>query len=266
MVMSETTMKKMLLGVVGLIALCAAGPAFAADLAPRPYVKAPPPMVAAIYDWSGFYLGINGGGGSSRDCWTATSSNGVALPNVSEGCHSATGGMVGGQIGYRWQAASWVFGVEGQGDWADLKGSNPSQIALIPYNNQTKVDAIGLLTGQVGYAWNNVLLYVKGGAAVTDNKYSSFFPVGNVFAAAGVPFNQASDTRWGGAVGAGIEVGFAPNWSVALEYDHLFMGNPNVTFPASAIAVTRSDNIRQDVDMGTIRVNYRFGGPVVARY
>ena len=259
-------MKKMLLGVVGLFALCAAGPAVAADLAPRPYVKAPPPMVAAIYDWSGFYLGINGGGGSSRDCWTATSSNGVALPNVSEGCHSATGGMVGGQIGYRWQAASWVFGVEGQGDWADLKGSNPSQIALIPYNNQTKVDAIGLLTGQVGYAWDNVLLYVKGGAAVTDNKYTSFFPVGNVFAAAGVPFNAATDTRWGGTVGTGLEVSFAPNWSVGVEYDHLFMGNPNITFPASGIAVGRTDNIGQGIDMGTVRVNYRWGGPVIAKY
>jgi outer membrane immunogenic protein len=259
-------MKKMLLGVVGLFALCAAGPAVAADLAPRPYVKAPPPMVAAIYDWSGFYLGINGGGGSSRDCWTATSSNGVALPNVSEGCHSATGGMVGGQIGYRWQAASWVFGVEGQGDWADLKGSNPSLIALIPYNNQTKVDAIGLLTGQVGYAWDNVLLYVKGGAAVTDNKYTSFFPVGNVFAAAGVPFNSATDTRWGGTVGTGLEVSFAPNWSVGVEYDHLFMGNPNITFPASGIAVGRTDNIGQGIDMGTVRVNYRWGGPVIAKY
>jgi outer membrane immunogenic protein len=62
------------------------------------------------------------------------------------------------------------------------------------------------------------------------------------------------------------EIGFAPNWSVAFEYDHLFMGNNNETFPQSAIAVTRSDNIRQDVDMGTVRLNYRFGGPVVAKY
>ena len=53
---------------------------------------------------------------------------------------------------------------------------------------------------------------------------------------------------------------------MAVEYDHLFMGNPNVTFPASAIAVTRTDNIRRDVDIGKARVNYRFGGPVVARY
>ncbi len=177
-------MKKMLLGVVGLVAIGAAAPAVAADLAPRTYTKAPPPMMAAIYDWSGFYVGLNGGGASSRECWTATSVAGRAA-ELREGCHTATGGLVGGQIGYRWQAASWVFGVEAQGDWADLKGSNAELDGVIPYTNQTKVDAIGLFTGQVGYAWDSVLLYVKGGAAVTDNKYSSFFPVGNV-AAAGV--------------------------------------------------------------------------------
>ena len=186
---------------------------------------------------------------------------------ISEGCHNATGALVGGQAGYRWQMTNWVFGLEAQGDWANLKGSNPSLTAAIPYTNQTKIDAIGLFTGQVGYAWNNTLLYLKGGAAVTDNKYSSFFT------GPGIVFNQASDTRWGGAVGAGIEYGFAPNWSVGIEYDHLFMGKPNVAFPAMAInfppftgAVGRSDNISQGIDMATVRVNYRFGGPVVAKY
>ena len=184
------------------------------------------------------------------------------------GRHNATGGLVGGQIGYRWQSAAWVFGIEAQGDWADLKGSNPSLTAgIFPYTNQTKIDAIGLFTAQVGYAWNSALLYVKGGAAVTDNSYSSFFPVGNVFAAAGVPFNASSDTRWGGTVGAGIEFGFAPNWSVAVEYDHLFMGRESVTFPPTAIAVGRTDTIGQDVDMGAVRLNrYRFGAPVIAKY
>src|ERR1700743_1495499 len=74
----------------------------------------------------------------------------------------ATGGLVGGQVGYRWQATNWVFGLEAQGDWADLRGSNTSAL-LAPFAapfggsvaNNTKVDAIGLFTGQVGYAWNN---------------------------------------------------------------------------------------------------------------
>jgi len=240
------------------IAAFASG-ASAADLPARTYTKAPP-MAAPLYDWSGFYIGINGGGGWSHECWTITSVAGVAVFPNSEGCHNATGGVVGGQLGYRWQAANWVFGVEGQGDWANLTGSNPSLTAIIPYMNQTKVDAIGLLTGQVGYAWNNVLWYVKGGAAVTDNNYSSFFT------ATGIVWNQTGETRWGGAAGTGLEFSFAPNWSVAVEYDHLFMGNHNVTFPPTAIAVGRSDTISQNVDMGTVRVNYRFGGPVVAKY
>ena len=254
-------MRGFLVAAAGLGALLLTSPVSAADLAARPYTKAPAPMVAAVYDWSGFYIGLNGGGGSSHNCWDLTSNNGVALANTPrEGCHDATGGLVGGQFGYRWQSANWVFGIEAQGDWANLTGSSSSATAIIPFNNQTRIDAIGLFTGQVGYAWSNILLYVKGGAAVTDNKYS------NAFTATGVVFNSATNTRWGGAVGAGIEIGFAPNWSFAVEYDHLFMGNPNIVFPASAIAVSRADNIRQDVDMATVRVNYRWGGPVIAKY
>lgn len=251
-------MRKALLVAVGLASLGIA-PALAADLPARTYTKAPA-VVAPVYDWSGFYIGLNGGGASSRECYTITSVAGAAVVPNSEGCHNASGGLVGGQLGYRWQASNWVFGLEAQGDWASLSGSNSSLTAIIPYTNQTRIDALGLFTGQVGYAWNNVLWYVKGGAAVSDNKYSSFFT------ASGVVFNQTTETRWGGVVGTGLEIGFAPNWSLAFEYDHLFMGNPNVTFPVSAIAVTRSDNISQGVDMGTVRVNYRFGGPVVARY
>src|SRR5436305_71582 len=99
-------MKKALLGIVGLAAASTIAPANAADLAARPYTKAPPPMVAAVYDWTGFYLGLNGGGGWAHKCWTntATALFGPTIPNASEGCHDATGGMAGGQIGYRWQA------------------------------------------------------------------------------------------------------------------------------------------------------------------
>jgi outer membrane immunogenic protein len=253
-------MQRFVIVGAGLLAMAGVTAAHAADLPARAPYTPPPPVVAPIYGWGGFYLGINGGGGSARECYTITSVAGVAVPANSEGCHNATGGLAGGQVGYRWQMASWAFGVEAQGDWANLKGTNSSLTAIIPYTNRTKVDAIGLFTGQVGYAFSNVLLYVKGGAAVTDNKYDSFFT------GTGVIFNSASETRWGGTVGAGIEFGFAPNLSVALEYDHLFMGSNSVVFPASAIAVTRTDTIKQNVDIGTVRINYTFGGPVVARY
>ncbi len=249
-------MKRALLGAVSLVALGAVS-ASAADLPARTFTKVPA-MIAAIYDWSGFYVGLNAGGGSSHNCW----SNNSTLPNTAEGCHDATGGLVGGQIGYRWQSAGWVAGLEAQGDWASLKGSNAS--AFVPgATNQTKVNALGLFTGQVGYAWNNVLWYLKGGAAVASDKYTG------ITTATGVGFDQASETRWGGVVGTGVEVGFAQNWSLGLEYDHFFMGNRNVTLTTTttpAGAFSRTDAVRQGVDIGTVHVNYRWGGPVIANH
>jgi outer membrane immunogenic protein len=257
-------MKKIFLATVGLLALSAA-PALAADLPAKVYTKAPAVVPPPIYNWAGFYIGVNGGGGSSRDCWTLNALAGIGIPAVGEGCSNATGGLAGGQIGYRWQSTNWVFGVEAQGDWADFKGSNTSTFFGPLATNQTKIDAIGLFTGQVGYAWNNVLWYVKGGAAVTDNKYTGFFTPTNFV------IDTASETRWGGTVGTGVEIGFAPGWSVAFEYNHLFMGNSNNTFtiPAGGLIpgfVTRGERISGDIDMGTVRVNYTFGGPIVAKY
>lgn len=237
--------KNLLLAAVSLVALSATAPALAADLAARPYTKAPA-MIATVYDWSGFYIGINGGGGSSHATWDFV---GVGR----EGSHDATGGTVGGQIGYRWQSGQWVFGVEGQGNWADFSGDNAS--ALFATNNRTKIDAFGLITGQVGYAWNNVLIYVKGGAAVVSDKYE-------ISSTAGALLASTSDTRWGGTVGAGLEYGFAPNWSVGVEYNHIFLSDKDVTFAGFA----GSERIRQDVDMGLVRLNYKFGGPMIARY
>src|SRR4051794_28120245 len=155
-------MKKFLLGTVALIALGMAAPASAADLAARPYTKAPPPMMAALYDWSGFYIGANGGWAWSQRCVDGAAVNGIGV--FDEGCRNASGGVVGGQVGYRWQASSFVFGLEAQGDWANLRNSNDS-LFFTGDTWRTKTTAIGLFTGQIGYAWNNVLWYVKGGAA-----------------------------------------------------------------------------------------------------
>jgi len=145
-------MKKVFLSTVALIAFAA--PAAAADLAARPYTKAPPAPIAAVYDWSGFYIGANGGWGSSRKCWDFVD---PVLGRIAEGCHDATGGTAGGQLGYRWQAGTWVFGLEGQGNWADFKGSNVSLIDPT-LRNQSRIDAFGLFTGQAttpaGVPWS----------------------------------------------------------------------------------------------------------------
>jgi len=138
-------MKKLLLAAVGLVALAMAAPAVAADLPARPYSKAPS-MIPAYYDWSGGYFGLNGGWGTSHNCYTNTAIGGVPIAPVAEGCHNATGGTAGGQVGFRWQASSWVFGIEAQGNWADFKGSNPS-LSAPGATNRTHIDAFGLLTG-----------------------------------------------------------------------------------------------------------------------
>ena len=190
---------------------------------------------------------------------------------VAEGCHNATGGTVGGQIGYRWQSANWVFGLEGQGNWADFRGDNistafPGTAFVTGDRNRTRIDAFGLITGQVGYAWNNVLFYVKGGGAVVSTKF-------DIYAAPGTPgagtllASAARENRWGGAVGAGLEYGFAPNWSVGAEYDHIFLGDltRTLTTPVGGLGF-QTDRIRQDVDMGLVRLNYKFGGPLLAKY
>jgi outer membrane immunogenic protein len=254
-------MKKFLMGAVGLFALGMAAPASAADMA----VKAPPPApLPVIYNWTGFYIGGNGGWAQTRNCVNFFDVTGF---DFVDGCRQRSGGVAGGQIGYRWQVSQWVFGLEAQGDWADL---NNQRVSLIDprFSTRTKTDGIGLFTGQIGYAWNAALFYVKGGAAVTSNRFSIQSTL------TGVELASASSTRWGGAVGAGFEYGFAPNWSVGVEYDHLFMGDNNNSFSVvnPIRAAFLNNRISQDVDMVTVRFNYRFGGwggfgaPVAARY
>jgi outer membrane immunogenic protein len=255
-------MKKFLLGMVGLFAISAASTASAADMA----VKAPPPApLPVIYNWSGFYIGANGGWGQSHNCLDF---NNFVTPGgllvTGDACRDRSGGLVGGQIGYRWQSNQFVFGLEAQGDWADLSSSRVSLLDPT-LSTRTKTDGIGLFTGQLGWAWNAALLYVKGGAAVTSNRFSIFDNI------TGVELAAASATRWGGTVGVGFEYGFAPNWSIGAEYNHLWMGDANNSFTIvdPRIAGVLNSRLTQDVDMITLRINYRFGGyaaPVTARY
>jgi outer membrane immunogenic protein len=95
---------------------------------------------------------------------------------------------VGGQLGYRWQSGGFVFGLEAQGDWANLRASRVSLINPA-FTERAKVDGIGLFTGQVGYAWNNALLYLKGGGAVTGSRFDVLDFTGRSVA-------SVSATRW----------------------------------------------------------------------
>ena len=251
-------MKKFLLAAVGSALLGMGVPASAADMAVK---AAPPPPVIPIYNWSGFYIGANGGWGQSHNCWDFVF---LAGPVFSDGCRDRSGGVLGGQVGYRWQSNQFVFGLEAQGDWADL--SNTRVSLLDPtLSTRVKTDGIGLFTGQLGWAWNAALLYVKGGAAVTSNRLDILDTL------TGIGLVSASATRWGGTLGVGFEYGFTPNWSFGAEYNHLWMGTSNNSFTVvdPRLVGILNNRITQDVDMFTLRVNYRFGGyatPVTARY
>jgi len=154
--------------------------------------------------------------------------------------------------------------LEAQGDWADLSNT---RVSLLNPTLSTRVstDGIGLFTGQIGWAWNAALFYLKGGAAVTDNSFTI------LNTATGVGLVTTGATRWGGTLGIGFEYGFAPNWSFGAEYNRLWMGTANNSFttPDPRLAGILNNRITQDVDMLTLRINYRFGGygaPVAARY
>ena len=113
--------------------------------------------------------------------------------------------------------------------------------------------------------WNSALLYVKGGAAVTRNRFDIFDNT------TGIGLVSVGTTRWGGTAGVGFEYGFTPNLSFGVEYDHLWMGDSNDSFTVADPRLARvlNDRISQDVDMLTVRLNYRFGGygaPIAARY
>jgi len=251
--------KKFLLGTLGLVAMVA--PALAADLP----VKAPPAPVMPIFNWSGFYIGGNGGWGRSDNCWE------IITLGVFDGCHDRSGGVIGGQIGYRWQLPNnhFVFGLEAQGDWANIRGSRVSLLDPALTLN-TKLDGVGLFTAQFGFAWDMWLWYVKGGAAVTGSN----FTISST--ATGADLVSANSTRWGGVIGTGFEYAFSPNWSVGLEYDHLFMGGSDLSFTTNGVCILAClpvnvlNRVNQDVDMVTVRFNYRFGGfggpGVVAKY
>jgi outer membrane immunogenic protein len=259
--LGDSKMKKILFTAATLAALSA--PALAADLPSRAVAPAPAPVMVYVYDWTGFYIGGNGGYGQNRACWGNINVGAVVLG--SEGCNTKSGGMVGGQVGYRWQFGGAVVGVEAEYDWANMRATVPSQLAIFNpgvyggWTDNSKVNGVALFTGQIGYAWNAALLYVKGGAALVNN--NSW-----IANSAGSSVVSASSTKFGGTIGVGFEYGFTPNWSARIEYDYLMMGSANnfYSLPAGAAALTNT--ISQNINMVTVGVNYKFGGPVVARY
>jgi outer membrane immunogenic protein len=258
----DIIMKKILLGVVAF-AFSAFTPAMAADM-PAAYKASPP---APVFTWTGCYLGGNGGGGRAHNDWQPLA--GLPLAPV-----RASGWFGGVQGGCDYQVSSFVFGVEGQFDWADTHG-----IALVTTPGggsalqlSSKLDRFATATGRIGYAFDRVLLYAKGGAAWAHYNHEV---AQTIFPTPTVPVLAGGQNVTGFVVGGGVEVAFLPNWSFKAEYNYFDFGTNSVLLNCIGAACFGAStgtgipfDIHQNVQTFMIGVNYRFGGlgPLVAKY
>ncbi len=221
-------MKRVFSALVGLAALT--GTAAAADLpprmAPQPYYKAP--VAVPVYNWTGFYIGINGGGGFGRSAWDST------------GSFNTSGGLVGGTVGYNYQFGQAVVGVEGDIDWADINGTTNT---ACPFGCKTSDHWLSTARARLGYAADRFMPFVTGGAAFGDIRAST------------PGFAGANQTNAGWTVGAGLEFAIAGNWTAKAEYLYVDLGKFNCGISCGAAA---TDNVSFTTNIVRAGVNYRF--------
>lgn len=198
-------MRSLLLGCGAPVALILAGVANAADVSVPGKHPVYQPVVTPSYDWSGFYLGLNGGGswGTSRYHFGGPGPAAVGT----------AGGTVGGTIGANYQIGHLVFGLEGDVDGAAVKGSSNCSVAGFPCSSQA--DWLGTVRGRIGYAFDRFMPYVTGGAAFSDLKVT------------GPGFGASGSDQAGWTVGGGIEYALSNKWTIKLEYLHVDFGNIN---------------------------------------
>jgi outer membrane immunogenic protein len=228
-------MKAFLFSLAAALALAGAvGTASAADLARRPPPPPPTkaPVIVAPYNWTGFYVGINGGFDWGHSKWDG-------LPET----FNVNGGMVGGQLGYNWQFGQFVYGIEGDGDWTGLRG-NAANFGNCPFTFcKTKSDFLATARGRLGFAADRWLPYVTGGLAV-----------GNIRAS--VPdFAGIDKTNAGWTVGGGLEVALSGNWTAKAEYLHVDLGNADCSVQCGLPA---GNNVNLTTNVVRGGINYRF--------
>jgi len=197
------------------------GYAAAADLPTAPAYKAPAP-VAAVYNWTGFYVGVNGGYGWGKQDPLVLFSNRFDRTGF-----DVNGGMIGGTFGGQIQQGYVVLGLEGDLDWANIKGSSVVTPTIfgegfgngVRLNTSTNIEALGTVRARLGVAMNNVLIYATGGAAFVKSTASASTIAGLPCGTLGVlPDCSGSSWRPGIAAGLGVEYAFTPNWSLKAEY------------------------------------------------
>jgi outer membrane immunogenic protein len=264
-----------------LAAMVATSAASAADLAARPYTKAP--VLEPIYNWTGFYIGGNVGYSWGRSSDTSTLTNGAGAVLFTSADRANMDGVIGGgQIGYNWQVQNWVWGLEADIQGSGQKGSRaylcPTGVCTppfgviavfpgpaVPVSLDQKLEWFGTVRGRVGVlATPQVLFYATGGLAYGEVKNTA--TIGLV----PVTFSN-SDTRVGYTVGAGVEGVIGGNWTAKLEYLWVDLGRTSGSFVTALPALgggVLSSNYSSRITDNIVRVgvNYKFGGPVIAKY
>ncbi|MGN6776978.1 outer membrane protein [Rhizobium sp.] len=230
-------MRKFLGSTVFLMAAVAGSTVYAADLA----VSTPPqaPIEAApVFSWTGFYVGVNAGGGfgGSDDVGFHSFGNYLGRYGKLEG----SGFLGGGQIGYNYQFdPNWVVGLEADFQGADISDSFRNGTA----SASSKIDWYGTVRPRIGYAYDNTLFYGTGGLAYGHVDYKG--------ALAGVSFDD-DKTKTGWTIGAGVEHAFTDHVTAKLEYQYVDFGSSNMGGDAL--------NSKASLDFHAVRVglNYKF--------
>jgi outer membrane immunogenic protein len=253
-------MRKLSFAYAAALAVTMAGPALAADL---PLKEAAP--FAARFSWTSCYLGGHLGGGFAHKDLTdpvqlvQDTFGAGPTPGITTVSPAPSGAVIGGQIGCDYQfAPSWVVGIEGAASGATMKGS---RIVGLPLGNpdtavvQAKTDFLTSVTARVGYAFDNVLLYGKGGFALAADRYDvtgSFL---------GTPFGfEGLENRIGWTAGGGVEWAFSQHWSASIEYDYYGFGHRVTAMFDPTNVLLGNVDVKQNIQVVKVGLNFHIWG------
>jgi outer membrane immunogenic protein len=256
-----------------LAAVMLASAAQAADL-PRkaPVLKAP--VAEPVFTWTGFYIGAHGGYGWTKNKWNNffEETSGFTYPGP-DASYDMDGFLAGGQIGFNWQTGNFVFGIEADASWTDIKGKGSNDPIGVPadagipscldfdYSScETKIKALGTITGRFGIAADRALFYTKAGAAWLNEEhtYRASNPVDPTDPF--LNFRASKDkTRWGWTIGAGIEYAFIGNWSAKIEYNYMHFDAEKIAFNlAPPNSFVNGASVEHNFHAVKAGINYRF--------
>jgi outer membrane immunogenic protein len=233
-------MNRLAVGTTALLVTALAAPVHAADLPAAPAYKAPVIAPPIAYNWTGFYVGANVGGGFANTTATAT----VRGIPIATGTGNNNGVIGGGQIGYNYQYTNWVFGVEADFQGSSQRATGAGVTDSFPW--------FGTVRGRIGFTpVDRWLVYATGGLAYGELKTSATIPV----AGAAIPFN-AQSTKAGWTVGGGVEAALWGNWTGKVEYLYVDINNFNLNGAVLGVPIAINAHLHENI--GRVGVNYRF--------